>query len=417
MAPINADRLIADLRDLASIGKFGTGVDRVALSAADIEARRWLTGRMREAGLATQMDCVGNVYGRYPNADRAVLVGSHTDTVPKGGWLDGALGVIYGLEIARASIEAGGAARVGVDVVAFQDEEGWFLPCLGSRSFCENVTEAEIRAAKSKDGRPLADALAILRNEGPLIRCDPDRILCYLEAHIEQGPRLESVGRRIGVVTGLVGIRRYRIRSQGQADHAGTTPMAMRKDAGMALFRLATRIADEFPRLGGANTVWNIGNIALRPGAANVVPSEGEMMVEIRDTDTPTLDRLEQKVLDWVAEVTSGPVAMHAERTARIEPTQMSEHLAATIAAAARECGEEPIFMPSGAGHDAMVLGRVMPAAMLFVPSIGGRSHDIAEDTAEADIAFGCEVLAAAVAKLRQQLAGTSIDRLSARST
>ena len=241
-------------------------------------------------------------------------------------------------------------------------------------------------------------------------------MLCYLEAHIEQGPRLESMGRRIGVVTGLVGIRRYRIRSQGQADHAGTTPMAMRKDAGMALFRLGTRIADEFPRLGGPNTVWNIGNIALRPGAANVVPSEGEMMLEIRDTDTPTLDRLEQTVLGWIAEVTSGPVAMHAEPTARIEPTQMSEHLAAAIAAAARECGEEPIFMPSGAGHDAMVLGRVMPAAMLFVPSIGGRSHDIAEDTAEADIAFGCEVLAAAVAKLRQQLASTSIERMGARS-
>ncbi len=194
MAPINADRLIADLRELASIGKFGTGVDRVALSAADIEARRWLMGRMREAGLTAQMDCVGNVYGRYPNAGRAILVGSHTDTVPQGGWLDGALGVIYGLEIARASIEAGGAAEIGVDVVAFQDEEGWFLPCLGSRSFCENVTDAEIEAAKSKDGRPLADALAILRNEDPLIRCDPDRVLCYLEAHIEQGPRLESAG-------------------------------------------------------------------------------------------------------------------------------------------------------------------------------------------------------------------------------
>jgi N-carbamoyl-L-amino-acid hydrolase len=404
MALINADRLIADLRELATIGKFGTGVDRVALSAADIEARRWLMDRIREAGLTAQMDSVGNVYGRYPNADRAILVGSHTDTVPKGGWLDGSLGVIYGLEIARASIEASGASRVGVDVVAFQDEEGSFLPCLGSRSFCENVTDTEIRAAKSKDGMPLTEALAVLRNEGPLIRRDPERVLCYLEAHIEQGPRLESLGRRVGVVTGLVGIRRFCIRCHGQADHAGTTPMAMRKDAGMALFRLATRIADEFPRLGGPDAVWNIGNIALRPGAANVVPGEGEMTLEFRDTDTSTLDRLEQKVLAWVAEAKSGPVSMHAEQTARIAPTHMAQHLAEAIAAAASECGEEPVFMPSGAGHDAMVLGRFMPAAMLFVPSIGGRSHDIAEDTSEADIAFGCVVLAAAVAKLRQQL-------------
>src|SRR5262245_16895477 len=132
MALINATRLIADLRELASIGKFGTGVDRVALSTADIEARRWLIGRIREAGLTAQMDSVGNVYGRYPNADRAILLGSHTDTVPKGGWLDGALGVIYGLEIARASIEASTISLVGIDVIAFQDEEGSFLPCLGS---------------------------------------------------------------------------------------------------------------------------------------------------------------------------------------------------------------------------------------------------------------------------------------------
>jgi N-carbamoyl-L-amino-acid hydrolase len=177
----------------------------------------------------------------------------------------------------------------------------------------------------------------------------------------------------------------------------------MRKDAGLALFRLATRIADEFPRLGGASTVWNIGSIALRPGAANVVPSEGEMTLEFRDTDASTLDRLEQSVLAWVAEANRGPVTLHAEPTARIAPTRMAEDLAAAIAAAASERGEEPVFMPSGAGHDAMVLGRFVPAAMMFVPCIGGRSHDIAEDTSEADIAFGCEVLAAAVAKLRHR--------------
>jgi N-carbamoyl-L-amino-acid hydrolase len=401
---IDPERLIADLRELASIGKLGTGVDRVALSAADIAARRWLLRRMREAGLAAQMDRVGNVYGRYPGTDRAILLGSHTDTVPKGGWLDGALGVIYGLEIARASIEHGSASRVGVDVVDFQDEEGWFLPFLGSRSFCDEVADTDIRAAKCNDGTRLADALDTLRNEDVLIRRDPERVLCYLEAHIEQGPRLEAMGRRIGVVTGLVGIRRLRTRSRGQADHAGTTPMAMRRDAGMALFRLAAQIADGFPRLGSSNTVWNIGNIALRPGAANVVPSEGEMTLEFRDTEMSTLDRLEQNVLAWVAETRGGPVTMHAEPAERIAPTRMAEHLAAAIAAAASERGEEPVFMPSGAGHDAMVLARFMPAAMMFVPSIGGRSHDVAEDTSEADIAFGCEVLATAVAKLRRQL-------------
>jgi N-carbamoyl-L-amino-acid hydrolase len=175
----------------------------------------------------------------------------------------------------------------------------------------------------------------------------------------------------------------------------------MRKDAGATLFALAARIAAEFPRLGGPDTVWNIGSIALRPGAANVVPSEGEMMLEFRDTAAAKIDLLEQTLFDWVAEANrSGPVKIEATPTARIAPTAMAAKVGALIAAAARERGEDALFMPSGAGHDAMVLGRFMPAAMLFIPSVGGRSHDIVEDTAEADIVLGCEILAETVARL-----------------
>ena len=398
MIRIKGERLMADLRTLASFGQCGPGVDRVSFSPPDIAARLWLAGRMREAGLDARIDRVGNVYGRYAGVGRAVVIGSHTDTVPKGGWLDGAMGVIYGLEIARVLRETGSANGLGVDVLSFQDEEGTFLPFLGSRSFCADLSEPEIAAAKSKDGKVLSAVLDSLAYEADPLRRDPTRHIAYLEAHIEQGPRLEAARRRIGVVTGIVGIRRFRILAQGQADHAGTTPMTMRKDAGAALVALAQWIATEFPAIGGPETVWNIGAIALMPGAANVVPRAGEMVLEFRDTQSDCLDRLEQALRGWIAEANArGAVDIEATPTA---PTAMSADLGAAIAAAARDQGEEALFMPSGAGHDAMVLGRFMPAAMLFVPSIGGRSHDVVEDTLEEDIILGCQVLASTVEQL-----------------
>jgi beta-ureidopropionase / N-carbamoyl-L-amino-acid hydrolase len=400
MIPVNGDRLLSDLRQLASFGRFKSGVDRVALSPADLAARRWLLQRMQEAGLEPHMDEVANVYGRNPSVKRALLIGSHTDTVPKGGWLDGALGVIYGLEIARAATERGEPSPIGVDVISFQDEESTYLAFLGSRTFCNDLSEPEIDAAKSGD-ITLRSALAAVPKAASPHRIDPTRHLCYLEAHIEQGPRLEQAHRRIGVVTGIVGIRRFRIRTRGQADHAGTTPMAQRKDAGAALFHLASQVAQDLPRLGSADTVWNIGSIVLRPGAPNVVPSEGEMVIEFRDTDPAILDALEGHLRTWVDRLSDGPCPTELELMARIPPTPLDKGLASVIAASAKTLGEEPIHIPSGAGHDAMIIGRFIPAAMMFVPSIGGRSHDITEDTAEADIVLGCEVLAAAVDKLR----------------
>jgi N-carbamoyl-L-amino-acid hydrolase len=346
------------------------------------------------------MDEVANVYGRHPGAKRALLIGSHTDTVPRGGWLDGALGVICGLEIARAAMENGDASPVGIDVISFQDEEGTFLGFLGSRTFCNDLAPAEIDAAKCGEASLRAALAAVPRPANPQ-RLDPARHLCYLEAHIEQGPRLEQAHRRIGVVTAVVGIRRFRIRTRGQADHAGTTPMANRRDAGAALLRLASQVAQELPRLGGADTLWNIGRIDFRPGAPNVVPSEGEMVLEFRHTDPAILDEMERHFRDWVEQSSRGLSPPEVETMARVPPTPLAKELAAVLAASAKTRGEEPVYMPSGAGHDAMVVGRFIPAAMLFVPSIRGRSHDITEDTAEADIVFGCEVLADAVDKVR----------------
>jgi N-carbamoyl-L-amino-acid hydrolase len=404
MIRIDGARLLADLRQLATFGRCGTGVDRVAFSAADIAARRWLAQRMCEAGLDARMDRAANVYGFDPRAARAVLIGSHSDTVPKGGWLDGALGVIYALEIARAAIESGERSPLGVDVVSFEDEEGTHLSLMGSRTFCGELPDANLERLAGRDAA-LAAALAALREEALPSRIDPARHVCYLEAHIEQGPRLEAAGRRIGIVTAIVGIRRIRIRAKGQADHAGTTPMAMRKDAGMALFRLAARVAETFPRLAGPETVWNIGQMAMQPGAANVVPGEAWMLLEFRDTDPAILDRLERAVLGWIAEPNQEHAELSAETIARVPPSATDRELAETIAAAARERGQEPLWLPSGAGHDAMILEHHLPVAMLFVPSIGGRSHDITENTADADIVLGCEVLAAAADRIRERAA------------
>jgi N-carbamoyl-L-amino-acid hydrolase len=403
VAHINSDRLLSDLRELASIGPFETGVDRVALSAADIAARRWLVAKLQAAGLDAAMDRVGNVLGRYPDVATAVLIGSHTDTVPKGGWLDGALGVIYGLENARSAIEAGERLTTGIDVVSFEDEEGTFLPFLGSRSFCNDVTAAEIEQCRSRAGVPLREALQSVAQAAPPLRLDRARQLCFLEAHIEQGPRLEAMGRRIGVVTAIVGIRRFGNRARGRADHAGTTPMAARSDAGAELIKIAAWVNEEFARLAGPDTVWNIGAMTFHPGAANVVPAAADMLLEFRDARAATLDALEARLRERVSAPPHRSVTLEAEATARIAPVAMASELTQTIAAAAAAAGEQILSMPSGAGHDAMVLGRFIPAAMMFIPSIGGRSHDVSENTSDTDIVRGCEVLAAAVAELCRQ--------------
>jgi N-carbamoyl-L-amino-acid hydrolase len=406
MPRIDGRRLIADLRRLAQFGAAGTGVNRVSFSSADIEARAWLREQMRAAGLDAGIDAVGNVRGITPQAARAVIIGSHTDTVPMGGWLDGAMGVLYGLEIARARLAAGRQSRLGVDVVSFMDEEGTYLPCLGSRSFCGDLAAGELDRQKAQSGESLPQALARAGYGGAPWRLDPARHVCYLEAHIEQGPRLEAARRRIGVVTGIVGIRRFRVTARGQADHAGTTPMRMRRDAARPLFALAHRLHGELPAMAGADTVWNIGMAAVRPGAANVVPSEAEMVIEFRDTSGELLERIEGEILGWVKSLDGqAGVRIEAQPIARIAPTLMSGELQEEIEAAAAAQGAPGMRMPSGAGHDAMVLGRYLPSGMLFIPSIGGRSHDVAEDTSEDDIILGCEVLAAAVERLESRAA------------
>jgi N-carbamoyl-L-amino-acid hydrolase len=393
---IDGPRLLADLRALAEIGRSGRGVHRLAYSPEDRAGRAWLAERMAAAGLAVEIDGIGNVIGRMPKAKRAVLIGSHTDSVPKGGWLDGALGVIYAVEIARALGESGAGGEIGIDAISFAEEEGTYLGTAGSLSFCGELGDAQLRAAKSVDGKPLLAALDEAGYGGrPRRQLDPARHIAFIEGHIEQGPRLEANGKRIGAVTGIVGIRRHRVRTLGQADHAGTTPMAMRKDAGAAMFALAADLTARFRAAAAGDTVWNFGHVRFEPGAGNVVPAAAELLVEFRDLSDAVLDPMAGAIEAAAAAIrASHPVRVEVSPLMALPPSAMEPRIVSLVESAAQARGVPAMRMPSGAGHDAMILARHLPTGMLFIPSIGGRSHDGAEDTAEADVVLGAEILA-----------------------
>jgi len=402
MPRIDPERLLTDLHTLRSIGAQGIGVVRPAFSAKDMEARRWLALRYAEAGLDATIDGVGNVLGRSRKAGKALLVGSHSDTQPTGGWLDGALGVICALEVARA-LDADSATRhLPVDIVSFQDEEARFIGCLGSRSLIGALTPQLEQDAADKDGVLLADAI---RQAGlahaPRLRISRERYAGFFEAHIEQGSTLEDCGNRIGVVTDIVGLRGIRFTFRGQQNHAGTTMMARRRDASTALYELAYRINQEFPKVAGERSVWTMGRLKLEPNTASIVPGYAELDLQFRDAAEEQLEAFTRVAERIAGEMNArGGVQVEAKSArAPIPPTNMDAGLRNHLEASAQKHAPGKwMRLPSGAFHDAGIISAGLPAAMLFIPSIGGISHDFAEDSHEEDIVLGCQVLADAVA-------------------
>jgi N-carbamoyl-L-amino-acid hydrolase len=395
---VDEKRFLADLHHLRSFGASGVGkgVVRPAYSAADVAARQWLAARMAEAGLRVEMDAVGNLFGLVEGP--SLLVGSHSDSQPEGGWLDGALGVIAGLEIARASKEAGGPA---VSVVSFQDEEGRFGVTTGSEIWSGHLDAAQADALTDHGGVALGEARRAIAGmvTGAV---HPALFTGFIEMHIEQGPTLDAAGEQIGVVTDIVGIRDMKITFEGQQNHAGTTPMHLRRDAFQAVAAFNAALNDKFRNVVTPQTVWTIGHVSLHPNASSIVPGRARFSMQWRDADSERLARMEEIIRETAREIAhAGGLESSFGPLLGLEPVAMDTGFQAALCNAAREiCPGAWRQMPSGALHDATNLSTLMPVAMLFVPSINGVSHAFDEDTAEADLVTGLQVLAKAVAHI-----------------
>jgi N-carbamoyl-L-amino-acid hydrolase len=391
--PIDSARFLQDLDTLRQMGAYRTGVHRPTFSPADMESRHWLLREMAEAGLDATIDGIGNVFGRHRGAGPHVLAGSHLETQNYAGWLDGAAGVVAALALARAGLP--------VDVCAYCDEEGHFGDFIGSRSLIGELDEAQIDSARNKDdGTPLRDALKAAGLAGrERLLLEAGRYKGAFELHIEQGTQLEQAGLRIGVVTGIVGIRAWRIIVTGQQDHTGGTTMAERRDAGLTAVRILAAIDAEFPRVAGERSVWTTGRIVLEPNKVAIIPGRAEITLSFRDLSPAVMARMEECLHAVVRESNRRercPAVL--EPVGHTAPAPCDPAMQAALAAAAEDlCPGAWQAMPSGAIHDSQILARKLPVAMLFVPSIGGISHHWTEDTKRENLALGLEVLAGGV--------------------
>jgi beta-ureidopropionase / N-carbamoyl-L-amino-acid hydrolase len=402
----NGERVLADLNALRALGAYKTGVHKPTFSEPHKQSLDWLVQKLPEAGLTGAVDGIGNVLGTSAKAGPKLLAGSHLESQNYAGWLDGSLGVIYALEAARV-LNTDPSVNGAVEVAAWCDEEGHFGSFLGSRSYIGQVTEAEIDAARDRtNGRPMRDALVDMGLAGRArIAAETGRHVGYLEAHIEQGDTLESGRLAIGVVTSIVGIWQYRINFTGEQNHAGTTRMAVRKDAGLGLAKFCVEVDQRFPAACGPRTVWTTGRITLDPGAPSIIPGGAEMLFQIRDDNPAIIARLEELLRTMADEANAkGLCTVTVERIRVGAPAMMDSRFQDAIETASKAVAAgRSLRMPSGAGHDAQMLATIMPAAMLFVPSIGGISHHWTENTADADIVTGAQVF---VDACRRILAG-----------
>ena len=391
---------VADsLESLAQIGgELGGGVTRVAWSRELFEAYDWVGDRMRELGLDVEIDAAGNLIGRWETGTgKPVAVGSHLDTVPGGGRFDGALGVIAAVHAVRRLQEEGFEPDRPLWVVAFMDEEGtrFNAALFGSRAFTgEDVGDVGERV--DADGVTLRDAMAAagfdIDHIGTAARVGD--IGAYLELHIEQGPVLEAEDIEIGVVTSIVGLRGYRVRLRGQANHAGTTPMHLRRDAFAGAARVALALREHARCREGVTA--NVGRISVEPGGANVVPGVADFTIDVRAATAEGLIELERVVEETVTRIAAEEnLEFDLESTFALEPLELDSALVAAVERAARTEGASARRLPSGAGHDAMLVGRHVPAAMIFVPSRSGISHSPEEYSDARHVEVGAGVLAA----------------------
>ena len=392
MVNVNPERFLQSLHDLRAFGASGVGkgVVRPAYTPDELAARDWVGQQMHEAGLDVQMDAMGNQFGIAPGG--GLLLGSHTDSQPEGGWLDGALGVMAGLEIARAARECDGPP---ISVVNFQDEEGRFGVTTGSAVWSGSLPADVADSLQDKSGKPLRDVRTALgsRVSGPV---DPAQFHSYIEMHIEQGPYLDNAGEKIGVVSDIVGIRDMTVTLTGEQNHAGTTPMAHRRDAFQGLSAFNGLVQERFRNVVQPSTVWTIGHVSLSPNASSIVPGRVRFSMQWRDSSADRLDRMENIIRQTLDEIaTTHDLQLACSDMLGLPPVAMAHKVVDALAAAAEtHAPGKWRHMPSGALHDATNMAAVMPVGMLFVPSINGKSHCFEEDTNPDDLVTGLSVLA-----------------------
>jgi N-carbamoyl-L-amino-acid hydrolase len=406
---INGDRLLQRLQTLGQIGRGADGaLARLAATDADKAGRDQLVAWLRAARLDVHIDGIGNIFGVLSpdGADftDAIMLGSHIDTVIDAGIYDGCYGVLAGLEVIQTLQEQGQVPRRTLAVAAFTNEEGVrFAPdMLGSLVHVGGLSLADAHATPGTDGAHLGDELARIGYAGaaPTGALRPRH---YLELHIEQGPVLVHEGFRIGAVENLQGISWQRVTIHGQANHAGTTPMRLRSDAGLAAAYAVTHMHGHIAR-GNAPTVFTVGTMRLEPNAINVIPARASFTVDLRDPDEARLQEAEAELATCLTSLsTAHGVRIDVERLARFKPVTFDADLVALVAEEAAARGLSWRRMTSGAGHDAQMLARICRAAMIFVPSIDGISHNPRERTAEPDLIAGANVLLGVVTKLLAQ--------------
>ena len=407
---VNGERLQTRLQALAEFGKLpGGGCNRVAFSAADRDARELVMEWMRTAGLDVGIDTAGNILGRRAGSDSRLsplMFGSHIDSVPDGGHFDGSLGVLGAIEVVQTLVENGITTRHPLEVVVFQNEEAGKT---GSRAMIGAVTEHDL-ALTTPAGKTIAEGIEYIGGDptrlDAAIRGRGD-IAAFLELHIEQGAVLETAGVTIGVVEGIVGIKRWSVVIEGAANHAGTTPMAVRQDALLTAARFIEAVNGVVSGRPGQQ-VGTVGQIEAFPGAPNVVPGRVHLSLEIRDLEMANIDRLcEAIAAEGVAAGSRNGTTVTLEQYYESAGAPTDERIRDAIDAAAAGFGFTHMRMPSGAGHDAQSIARIAPVGMIFIPSERGISHSPLEYSRPEDVLAGVNVLLATISKLDEAPAGS----------
>jgi len=409
---------LADLRinlervktNLYTLGRFGynpqdQGIYRQGFTEIDMKARHWLMAQMDELGLATHMDGAGNVIGRYGKpGQKALMIGSHLDSVPAGGMFDGVLGVMAGLECIQVLQEQEVPLNYAVEVVATSEEEGRFGGMLGAQALTGNLTIDWLERAKDSSGEMLRDAMASCQLPYHLAMeaaRDPDGLIGFLELHIEQGPVLEKTGNTIGVVEGISGVFKWMIRFIGKADHAGTAPMNLRSDAFMGVADFAHEISRIIDEEGTDKSRLTIGQVNLKPGFAHTVPGEVDFTLVGRDMSEEVMHNLAnacRKVCSSIAR--KHKLKFEYEQMSWLEPKPCHPEMMALLEKHSNALGYKTLLMPSGAGHDSQFFTDITPTGLLFIPSVGGVSHAPDEWSHWYDVEKGCNVLLQSVLEL-----------------